>query len=244
MDNFAFVLSVCSVIIFVAFFIRSLTGFGGALISVPLLALFFDLKFIVPLEALLEVVLSLLLLNSVYSSINKRALGPLVAGAILGSIIGSTMLASIADIWLKRVLGLLIILFALNYIWGKTTVRAAATRSGWGLLAGAIGGIFGGLFGTSGPPYVMYLSYRLPKKTELRATLIGLFTFDYGWRTGIFATTGLLTLETLWLALYLTPALLLGTYLGHRVHLTINETLFRQVISLVLLSSGLLLLLQ
>ena len=48
-------------IVLFAFFFRSFSGFGGALLSIPLLALFFPLKFIVPVESVLEVALSLLL---------------------------------------------------------------------------------------------------------------------------------------------------------------------------------------
>ncbi|MEZ4675889.1 MAG: hypothetical protein R2932_16815 [Caldilineaceae bacterium] len=43
--------------------ILSMTGFGSALISIPLLALLFDLKVVVPLEAILEVAISVLLLH-------------------------------------------------------------------------------------------------------------------------------------------------------------------------------------
>ncbi len=37
-----------------AYFIRGITGFGSGLISVPLLALFLPLKFVVPLVLLLD----------------------------------------------------------------------------------------------------------------------------------------------------------------------------------------------
>ena len=66
MDTSVDVIIVGSLIIFVAFFIRSLTGFGSALVSIPLLALLFDLKFAVPLEALFEVGISILLMRKVY----------------------------------------------------------------------------------------------------------------------------------------------------------------------------------
>lgn len=244
METYPFVLMMSSLIIFAAFFIRSLTGFGSALISIPLLALLFDLKFIVPVEAVLEVGLSLLLLKSVYGSIKKSVLVPLIIGTVIGSLAGTYILASLADIWLKRLLGSLIMLFAFYQLFGQGMAQSQPIATYWGGIAGAIGGIFGGIFGTSGPPYVMYLSYQLKRKVELRATLIGLFTFDYGWRVGIFATTGLLTLESFKLALYLTPALIAGTYLGHRVHVQINEKRFQQMITLVLICSGLLLLLQ
>jgi hypothetical protein len=110
------------------------------------------------------------------------------------------------------------------------------------VVAGAGGGTLGGLFGTSGPPFVAYLSYKLREKDVLRASLIGLFAVDYSWRTAVFAFSGLLTGELLIFALYLTPVLILGTFLGHKIHLRVPEGLFRKVVAGILVISGALLL--
>ena len=244
MEDFVVVTAVSSLIIFVAFFIRSLTGFGSALVSIPLLALLFDLKFAVPLEALLEVGISILLMSKVYKAISKTTLVPLIMGTIIGSLLGTYILYSFANVFLKRMLGVAIILFALSLLLEKTSNAIKSVSSGWGLLAGAIGGVFGGLFGTSGPPFVMYLTYKLKQKDVLRASLVGLFTIDYTWRVGVFATTGLLTMEIFKFALILTPALVLGTILGHKTHFKINETRFRQIIAAILIISGILLLIR
>ena len=111
-----------------------------------------------------------------------------------------------------------------------------------GVLAGAGGGILGGLFGTSGPPFVAYLAYKLEEKEVLRASLIGMFAIDYTWRTTVFAFSGLLTTELLTFALYLTPVLVFGTVLGHRIHLRIPEAWFKKIVAGILMASGVLLL--
>ncbi|MEM7028064.1 MAG: sulfite exporter TauE/SafE family protein [Chloroflexota bacterium] len=243
-DNFAWALLISSIIIFAAFFIRSLTGFGSALVSVPLLALFFDLRFVVPLEAMLEIVLSIMLLRSVYRDISKTTLVPLILGAIVGSLVGTYILSAFTDILLKRLLGLVVIVFALNHLRGGANKQTKDIAVGWGAVAGVIGGIFGGLFGASGPPYVLYLTQKLAHKSVLRASLIGLFTFDYGWRVVIFTATGLIDTQMILFGLYLIPALALGAFLGHRVHFQISEVRFKQIVSGVLICSGLLLLWQ
>ena len=244
MENSFLITIAASLIIFISFFIRSLTGFGSALVGIPLLAMIFDLKFAVPLEALLEIGLSALLLRNVYKSISKTTLIPLIIGTIIGSLMGAYILYSFANIYLKRALGVAIILFALNLLAGKTGNNIKPLPSGWGVLAGGIGGVLGGLFGTSGPAFVMYLAYKLKTKEVLRASLIGLFAIDYSWRVVVYATTGLLTMEILKFALLLTPALILGTILGHKIHFKINEDRFRQIVSAILLVSGIFLLFQ
>jgi len=244
MDNPIFVTAAAGLIIFVAFFIRSLTGFGSALISIPLLAVLFELKFAVPLEALFEVGLSIVLLPSVYPFIRKATLVPLIIGALLGSLLGTFILYSFSNLYLKKALGAGVILFALHLIRARADVRERPPSSGWGLLAGGLGGMFGGLFGTSGPPYVIYLTYRLRRKEVLRASLIGLFAVDYAWRVGVYAATGLLTPELFTFALVLTPAWVLGTILGRKVHVHIGERRFMQTVAALLAVSGILLLMD
>jgi hypothetical protein len=242
METSFFSLAGSSLIIFFAFLVRSLTGFGSALISVPLLALLFDLKFVVPLESILEVGFTALLAPKVYGKMHKATILPMVWGAVLGTLAGTYFLQALGDVILKKALGILTLLFGAYFFRASQGERARDLSANWGLLAGAGGGTLGGLFGTSGPPFVAYLTYRLREKDVLRASLIGLFAVDYSWRTAVFAFSGLLTVELLTFALYLTPVLILGTYLGHRIHLRVPEGHFRKVVAGILVISGVLLL--
>ncbi|MEZ4675888.1 MAG: hypothetical protein R2932_16810 [Caldilineaceae bacterium] len=67
---------------------------------------------------------------------------------------------------------------------GPASADYQPTNLGWGFIAG-LGGIIGGTVGTSGPPYVICLSYRLRDKSVLRATSVALFAFDGLWRVGL-----------------------------------------------------------
>ncbi len=240
MENYHAIIAICSLIIFVAFFVRALSGFGSALISIGLLSLIFDVKFVVPLESILEVGLSLLLIKNVYKNIEKLQLVPLIVGAAIGSMLGLYFLHSLENEVLKKSLGIVIIIFALNLLRKNKKKVARAISSWWGIVCGILGGTLGGAFGTSSPPMIWYLATRLRQKDVLRATMIGLFSVDFIWRLTIYACTGLLTAEMLKLAVFLSPALIAGTYLGHRVQLKISEQGFHQIVVVLLVASGLL----
>jgi uncharacterized membrane protein YfcA len=152
-------------------------------------------------------------------------------------------LRTLGDVVLKRALGVFVIAFAL-YFWREDREERGGSdlSVNWGVLAGAGGGALGGLFGTSGPPFVAYLAYKLKDKEVLRASLIGMFAFDYAWRTTVFAFSGLLTVELLAFALYLTPALIFGTIAGHWIYARITGGQFRKMVAGILLISGILLL--
>ncbi len=232
-----------SAIFFAAFFIRAVSGIGSALLSIPLLALLLEVKVVVPLEAIFEVGFSLLLVKSLYKDMQKKMILYLMIGSALGSLGGVFLLKSVSNLVLQKALGVTVVVFALSLL--RNQGQAGHKLSDyWGVVAGVVGGTLGGLFGISGPPMGWYLAYRLRAKDVLRATLIGLFALDFSWRVGIYAFSGMISLEVLKLALIFLPALVLGTLAGNKAQARISDLRFRQIVALILACSGVLLLLK
>jgi len=100
----------------------------------------------------------------------------------------------------------------------------------------------GALFGTGGPLYVLYLNIRQLDKGPFRATIAMIFLVDGGARIFGYAISGLYTGQVLGMLLMLLPVLFLGMYVGHSLHLKIEQKRFNQVISVLLMISGVLLL--
>ena len=231
-DSLALILSL---IIFVAFFVRAFTGFGAALISVPLLALFYDLKFVVPLELIFETAIGILLISKVYKHINFKHMGNLLVGSLLGSILGAHLLANAPNKGLQIGLGItvfLLSLYMIRFAWRPIVWKISPH---WGIVFGLSAGVLGGAFNMSGPITVLYLSHQLIDKTQFRATLICLFLITEVWKTGLFAYNGLFTPEMLEMTLMLTPAFLAGTILGHLSHIRVSDRNFRLTLAAVLL---------
>jgi uncharacterized membrane protein YfcA len=61
-------------------------------------------------------------------------------------------------------------------------------------------------------------------------------------RVPSYAVFGLITAPRMWSALAVMPAVLLGALIGNSIHLRIEETTFRRLVSAALLLIGLLLL--
>lgn len=100
------------------------------------------------------------------------------------------------------------------------------------------------MFGTSGPPYVLYLTYQLKKKEVLRGTLIGLFTFDFIFRLGYFVFNKLITKNILIMTIYLIPALIVGLLLGKKHFTVMDDEKYRELVIVFLIITGILLLLR
>jgi uncharacterized membrane protein YfcA len=115
----------------------------------------------------------------------------------------------------------------------------------WAIPAGLAGGGAGALFGTSGPPYIMYLTRRLQDKGEVRATFSWLFAIDGGFRLALFLFAGLLFETRLQVAYLLGLApMALGLYAGNKVHLDLTSDGMLKVVGALLVLSGLLLFLK
>jgi len=225
-------------ILFFAYFVRGIAGFGSGLIAVPLLALFLPLTQAVPTVMLLDLAASIWLGRTERKQVQWAEVRTLIGPTLVGLLLGTTLLVSAPQTPILAMLGVYIVLAGLRNLFMDMENQPHISR-GWSIPTGLIGGAISGLFGTGGPPYVIYITRRLRDKARIRATLSAIFMLDGGARflVGLFA--GLLAHATLWWSLLAgLPILVLGMYLGGHVHLRLaNQTLLR-LIGVLLVGAG------
>ena len=221
----------------VAYTVYGLTGFGAAIVAIPLLAQFLPLRVAVPMLLLFDLVAGLLLGLKNHRSIDKPELLQLVPFLLLGMVAGVYLLARAPERWLLAVLGLFAMLYA---AWNL--LRRPATgpiAPGWAVPAGLLGGAFTAMYGTGGPIYASYLARRVSDKDVLRASVAALI-FGAGWvrlvmftASGFYAQRGLLELVAM-----LVPAALLGYFMGSRLHARLSGPQALKVVWLLVLAAG------
>lgn len=229
-----------ALIVWFAYLVYGLTGFGSGLIAVPLLAHFLPLRFIVPYILVLNVSASLALLGrqSFRRHVNWRELAPLLPFGIAGIGIGTFMLLNMSTAMLLPGLGIFVLLFGLRSVLGPRHDSQVSRL--WAAPAGLAGGMVGALFSTSGPPYVIYLSRRLRDKSELRSSFSVVIMMESALRLTVFLAAGLVLQEYMLTALLLAfPAMAFGLYVGNRIHLGISQTQLMRMVGLLLTASGL-----
>lgn len=234
------IIILCNLIILLAFFLRSLAGFGGALIAIPLLTIFLDLNTVVVSESFFEVLVSILLLRSVISNIKWRILLPLILGAILGTWIGIQVLKTSSIYNLKFILGIVVVLSGIYTLISKQAVVTGLfwKRKEVGAVAGIAGGMLGGMFGISGPPFAFYLTNALNDKELIRASLMVLFLVDFGWRIIAYSFSGMISLEVMQLFALTLPGFLVGILCGKAVHRTISTQSYTSMVGVMIVFSG------
>ncbi len=226
------------IIIFVAYVVKGLSGFGSGLVAIPLLAFLFPLKFIVPVLGLLSYSGTIMQSIHLRRHVVWRDLLPLIPFSIAGISVATWLLVNVEAHLLVLALGIFVLTYSIYSLFSFHTTPGSRR---WAVLAGSFGGLVGALFGTGGPFYVAYLKMRQLDKGTFRATIAMVFLIDGGTRMFAYASTGLFSTQVLTLVAVMFPVLLIGMYVGHHLHIKIEPRRFNQMISIMLLFSGIML---
>jgi len=238
-------LLLASAISFAGLFVRGFTGFGSALIMTPLLLLFFDIKTVVVVTAILEIAAGIAVAIQARKHVDKKSLFNVLPISVLGIVFGAYILVSFDSSILKKVFGGFTILFALRILillWRNSSGKRK-WPSFFGYIAGVLGGVLGGLFGTAGPPIAVFLENQLRSKDTLRATMLMYFLVIDIVRLIPYTYSSLMTVFVFKICIFALPASVAGAFLGKRVHLSINEMGFRIAVSALLIGTGCILIL-
>ena len=229
-----------AVVVLLAYVVRGVSGFGSALVAVPLLAHFMPLTFVVPWIALMDVFGSVVLARAGQRGghIRWNEVAWLLPAAVLGVVLGIQLLVNLPERWLLGALGLFVVAFGVRSLLGTHSEKPVAQW--WALPTGIVGGGISALFSTGGPPFVIYLGHRLREKAELRATLSALFLLEGAIRTAGLAVAGLYAQQDMLLYLLAgLPLMAAGLWLGHRIHVGLSQRQMMRSIGGLLVASGL-----
>lgn len=162
-------------VVFAATLIRSIFGFGEALVAVPLLALRIPVKTAAPLAVLISVIVALIIVAQDWHHVEFRSAGWLLASTVAGIPIGLLLLARGNHRAVTASLGLVILAFAFYALARPRVHQLQADSMSWLLGCGFCAGILGGAFGMNGPPLAIYGAMRRWSAQRFRATLQGYF---------------------------------------------------------------------
>jgi uncharacterized protein len=224
-------------IAFLGALVFGITGFGAALITIPLATHLVPLKYALALFVLADLAAAL----SIGLENPKKAVRAewtrLVPMILVGTALGVTLLVNLPRETGMLLLGLFVLAAGILNLLPQARARIIAP--GWAWLAGLAGGITSTVFGAGGPPYAIYLSQRGLTKEQYRATMGFATLTSISLRAVAFLLTGLLLDSRIWLtALAAVPAALIGIAVARRIYARVSRPLLMKLIYLVLLGSG------
>ena len=212
---------------FIASTARGFSGFGAALIFLPLAATVVDPKVAAPLLLITDAVLAVGFIPNAWAQADKREVGIMGLGAAIGIPLGTLMLVRTDPVhirWAVVVLATLMLALLMSG-WryrGKPTAPLA-----FGV--GALAGICSGAAQVGGPAVIAYWLGSTSPAATVRANIMLYFAISTAIAIVSYLAGGLLTLTIVKLALVVGPAYGLGLFLGSRLFGVADDTIFRRI---------------
>jgi uncharacterized membrane protein YfcA len=174
---------------FVAALLYAVSGFGFAVVAVPLFLLFLDPARAVQLVIIISTALWIAEVRGLLAAIAPWLLLRLALGSLVGLPLGLVAFRHADPILVRAAAGATIFGFAALMAVSRRRPgqpgqgqhwTALAMSPGLDLAAGAVSGIASALVGTPGPPVLIYLLLGGTAARTVRATLLAFFALSYG----------------------------------------------------------------
>ncbi len=218
--------------------VQGLTGFGSALVAIPLLSFFLDIKVAIPLCILNSLIITSYLSQRLYQHMEKRKLTPLCIATIPGILLGTYFFKKGDSQLLSLIFGILLIVYGLYNLFSNP--QQNNIKSFWSYIAGFFSGLIGAILSTGGPPVIIYTLQSGWKKDEIKATLTGYFFFTATLTALAHLLTGIMSMEIFSLFMITAPCVLMGTITGSKCYDYFKNEAYLRLINLFLIIMGIL----
>jgi uncharacterized membrane protein YfcA len=222
---------------FIAGLARGFSGFGSALIFMPIASAVVGAQVASPLLLVIDFLTTLTLIPNAYRRADRRDVGIISLGALIGVPLGTMMLAwgdPLVVRWIiVTLIGAMLALLACGWRYpGKP--NAAAT-----VAVGGLAGFFGGLAQLGGPPVVMYWLRDTAVAAVTRANIILYFAIADVLIIVSYTIGGLWTTAIVGLAVITGPLFALGLWLGSKLFGKASDEAFRRICYTLIVVSAL-----
>lgn len=205
--------------------VQAVSGFGFALVVVPLLAVATDARTAVVAASLASLGLTLTVTARERGHVRWRTAGLLTATAVLGMPVGLLILVLAPERLLTALIALVVLGCALM-VWSGARIRTGTRAVG---AVGVLAGVLTMSTGTNGPPLVAaFHSFGYDPRT-LRATLAATFTGSGVIGVTGFVATGQVDAVSVRITAVGLPAVALGWWLGNRLFARVSPATFRRI---------------
>ena len=221
---------------FVAGIMRGFSGFGSALVVVPVMAAVYGPQLAVPAAVLIHLVTSLQLLPGALRDCEWGRIIPLSVAGCLAIPVGAWFLVTQDPDLLRKGISVLIILFAIMMLRGW---RYTGKVNGWIMAtAGGIGGVITGAATIGGPPVVAFLMAGPFSAAQNRAAIIIYFIFVQIVAVVMYWIGGIVEWGVIGICFHVTPTLMAGMWIGQNLFRRASEEGFRRVALIFLILIG------
>lgn len=228
---------VASGAVFAGGLLNGITGFGFALLSIPLLLWALPPASVVFVVTALGTLTTAVIALRSRSTIAWRVVALLMPGAVAGLWLGTAILAALPSETLELIANVAVIVFALLLV--RETPTALRLSAPLLATAGALSGALTTSIGLGGPPTILALSAARLAKETMRSTLAAFFATNGVVGLTLLLFRGLADTEEATLAATLVVPSLIGLAIGSRLATRLSNRSYRLFALGILITMGL-----
>jgi len=219
-------IAICA-IAFVSGTARGFSGFGSALIFMPLASSLAAPRLVAALLLIIDFVAAAPLVPNAWKQADRNATAIMVAGALVGVPIGTYFLSRLDPVTTRWIISgfVFALLMLLLSGWRYRGSDFVALSIG----IGGLSGFCSGLAQTGGPPIVGYWLGRPVASVIARANILLFFGASDFFSLVSYSLTGLITRDAILFSCLVGPVYALGVWLGSRLFGRASERLFRTI---------------
>lgn len=237
-DLQVYLLIISAIIIFASSVVKGITGFGFALLAVPLLSLIFPLPMLIPAMVLFNLITSFFILIKLHEKIKWYYIVPMFVASLGGIPLGIYALEYLDAQTLKLIIGAIIFIFSLKMLKGiKLAKRNLKLPI---VFAGFVSGLLTSSVSIGGPPLVIAMIRKGYNKEIFRGLLSWFNVFTCLFSSVAFYMKGFLTPDSMKLAIFSLPILFIGSAWGSKISRKFDQKQFKRVVILLNAFTGLL----
>lgn len=228
-------LALLTVVCMLTYSFEIVFGLGGTILMLPLLSLIYDAKTLVIYSTLPQILVGTLGLWHSPKTVERAFLVRMLAFASLGAGAGFALFYYFSATAFQILLASTVTLFGSLLVLAPRPppLPAAAAR-----LLDMLAGASQALFGISGPVAMTRLLATFKDKTTVRNYALAFFLVLNLMRAGAYALNHTITPQIGAMMLISAPFLLVSLGFAHRLHVKVNDLLFRRTVAWIILVGG------
>lgn len=231
-----------ALIVLCANIVEAISGFGSTIISVTLGSGIYDIDKLISILLPINIILSTYIVSRHhkfirFSMLIKEIFPFMGSGLLLGIVILNLFSVSV----LKNIYGTLVVLLAVKELYILLISKITEKKNLSSMLSGIfifMAGIVHGLYASGGPLLVYGISSKNLDKDSFRVNLSMIWLVFNLILFSVYLISGKVNIDNLKISAYLLPTLLVGVFIGEKIHHRINEKIFRTGVFSILFIAG------
>ncbi|PTN08304.1 sulfite exporter TauE/SafE family protein [Mangrovibacterium marinum] len=221
---------ISTLVILMASLLKGMTGFGFALLALPILTIFFPMQALVPAMTLFNLFTSLYILANIKLKVDYKYLVPMLLASFIGIPAGVQILQYLPERTMELTTGISIFSLSMVFLLSGSKEIPESRKKKPIVFAGFLSGFMASSMSIGGPPIALAMNRKGYTKERFRKMFALVSVINAVIATVLYVAKGIFVAFSLKFAAFLFPVMLLGSRLGDLLSNKVNQAQFKKMI--------------